>query len=246
VPNLSTSAKAVDAATADPGDVLFYTITLSNTGDAAATGAMMTDTLPANVTYSAGPVCSAGACGYAGGVITWTGTVSVGLPVTVSYQVMVNLGLVAGMQITNTAIVADGLTAPFETNVVTTTVSQVAGVALEPNRSTTADPGTVVTYTHTLTNTGNGPDIFDFTHASSQGWEVAYETPIVLGAWQTTTVVVSVTVPSGVISGTVDSTVITATSRASPGVFDTVTDTTRVTVSEWVVYLPVVLRNYSP
>ena len=45
----------------------------------------------------------------------------VGVPVTISYQVTINLGT-GGVQIANTATIYDGLTTPFETNVVTTTV----------------------------------------------------------------------------------------------------------------------------
>jgi hypothetical protein len=125
-------------------------------------------------------------------------------------------------------------------------VGQVGSVVLEPDRSSTANPDTAVTYVHTLTNNGNGSDTFDITHVSSQGWTVSYDMPIVLDSKQTAEVVVSIVVPAGVPSAVVDETVITATSRADTTAFDTATDTTTVAVEEWKVYLPVVIRGVSP
>ena len=110
----------------------------------------------------------------------------------------------------------------------TTTVSRVVGVTLEQDRSRTGEAGTIVTYTHSLVNTGNDVDTFDLSHVSSQGWTVTYDTPVVLNAWEETTVVVSVTVPADAVNNTVDSTTVTATSRANPGESDTTTDTTTV------------------
>jgi hypothetical protein len=54
-------------------------------------------------------------------------------------------------------------------------------------------------------------------------------------------------VPLDAISGTVDVTVVTGTSQADSAVFATVTDTTTVAPRpEWSIFLPLVLRNYSP
>ena len=153
--------------------------------------------------------------------------------------------LALGEQATDTFVytVSDGALTDTATVSITLAGVRTPGVALTPDRSAIAVPGAVVTYTHTLTNTGDSPDAFDISHASSQGWAVTYETPIALGAGEAATLVVSVTVPAEAISGTVDSTVITATSQADAGVSAAVTDTTNVVVGRWEVYLPIVLRN---
>ena len=121
----------------------------------------------------------------------------------------------------------------------------IAGTVLrerEPEGDADSVPGTVVAYSHILTNTGDGPDIFDLALDSSQGWAAMDTTPLSLGAGGTATLVVSVTVPADALSGTVDSTVITATSRGG-GQSAASTDTTTVVDREWNVYLPMVLKG---
>jgi len=115
---------------------------------------------------------------------------------------------------------------------------------LTPDRSDTALPGEVVTYTHTLTNTGSLTDTFDITHHSSQGWPVDYDTPITLTAGGSATLIVSVTVPTSAISGTVDTATITATGVL--GGVGVVRDTTTVftEAEEHFLFLPLVLRNH--
>jgi hypothetical protein len=108
---------------------------------------------------------------------------------------------------------------------------RVVGLQFAPDRSTVATPGTVVVYSHTLTNTGAYTDTYAINHASSQGWVVTYSSPLVVGLGGTATLWVSVTVPADAVSGTADSTLITATSQAYPYPFDTVQDTTRSVVS---------------
>ncbi len=109
---------------------------------------------------------------------------------------------------------------------------------LTPDRSDTALPGQVVAYTHTLTNTGSLTDTFNITHHSSQSWTVDYNTPITLAAYETATVVVSVTVPANAISGTLDTTVVTATSQTDANIANAVTDTTTVSLVSGVAFSP--------
>jgi uncharacterized repeat protein (TIGR01451 family) len=49
--NLSASSKAVDKATASPGDTLQYTLVARNSGPTSAANATLVDTLPAHTTY---------------------------------------------------------------------------------------------------------------------------------------------------------------------------------------------------
>ena len=59
-PNLNTSLKRVDRATAAPGDLLVYTIYLTNTGNMAA-NTLVLDVLPSNVTFNGGLIANPGA-----------------------------------------------------------------------------------------------------------------------------------------------------------------------------------------
>ncbi|MEM7028594.1 MAG: NEW3 domain-containing protein [Chloroflexota bacterium] len=108
-----------------------------------------------------------------------------------------------------------------------TTISQTAGVRFTPDRIGIADPDTVV-YTHTLENLGNGPDVFTFTASHSvPGWTIDLVEPVALLSAETTTVVITATVPPN--SGNlVNTSIITAVSNADITITDSVTETTTV------------------
>jgi uncharacterized repeat protein (TIGR01451 family) len=74
--NLETSIKEVDKTQASAGEVLTYTIILSNTGSADAVGASVVDSLPTNTTYL--PDSASGGAVYdpVRNRIEWTGVVS--------------------------------------------------------------------------------------------------------------------------------------------------------------------------
>jgi uncharacterized membrane protein len=118
--------------------------------------------------------------------------------------------------------------AVYDTAVDTTTVGLAPGVQFVPDRSGSTLPGAIITCTHTLTNTGDGPDDFALTHCNSHGWTVTYDTPIAMGYGQTTQLVITITVPSGILSGTINTTRITATSSFSSGISASVLDTTTI------------------
>jgi uncharacterized repeat protein (TIGR01451 family) len=167
------------------------------------------------------------------------------------------LGTPAGTPITNQATVTynDPLGNSFTalSNVVTTVVSQVASVDVAPDNATTTTPSTTVTYAHTVSNLGNGPDSIDITTSSSQGWTVAlyfdlngdglYQvtdpalgdtdgdlTPDtgVLAANGTYAILARVTVPAGTVGGTVDVTTVTGTSTFNNAISESATDTTSI------------------
>lgn len=77
---------------------------------------------------------------------------------------------VAGTQITNqaSATYTDTTgTKTVQSNVVVTTVQQVASLTLNNGTNKSAAAGTTVTYSHTVTNTGNGPDTFALSQTNS-------------------------------------------------------------------------------
>lgn len=166
-------------------------------------------------------------------------------------------GTPAGTVISNTASAtytdANGNALSAVSNTVTTTVSQVAALTVDPNNALGADPGDVLYYAHVVTNGGNEADTIDVTVASSQGWTVALfhdvngdgafdggDIPLAdsdgdlvpdtgsLPADGPFNILVQVTVPVGTADGTVDVTTVTGTSTFNTGVSDTATDTTTV------------------
>jgi len=82
----------------------------------------------------------------------------------------------AGTRIDNWAEVSfeasNGLVFSVLSDTVAITVGQVAGVDVEPPRSSIVDPGIEVVFPHTLTNLGNGPDSFTVALTSLEGWPV--------------------------------------------------------------------------
>ncbi|RLC61769.1 MAG: hypothetical protein DRI80_07965 [Chloroflexota bacterium] len=166
-------------------------------------------------------------------------TLTPGATATVQVRITVPAG--SDGLIDTTVITATSQTNPvvFDTATDITLVGRVVSVALEPNRSATAYPDTVVTYTHTLINTGNYTETFTLTYSSTRNWATLLTNPsIILTPEATATVQVRITVPGGVISGTADRTVITATSDFNPAISDSVTDITTVGLAADVALAP--------
>jgi uncharacterized repeat protein (TIGR01451 family) len=101
-------SKIAQPSSAKPGQAITYTIVVSNTGDADATGAVVSDALPAEVTF-AGPVTldppGAGTVGTPPTLVT-DATITSGGAITVTLPVTLNANLPTGMLITNTAVVS--------------------------------------------------------------------------------------------------------------------------------------------
>ena len=150
---------ALTKTTSDPtpnvGDIVTYTVTLSDNGPDAATRAQVTDLLPAGVTFVS-DTPSQGAYNPTTGL--WTvGTVVVGSPQTL----MIQAQIVSPSQSTNTATITNA--DQFDPNTANNTASatqtpQQADLALTKSVSNPApNVGDTITYTITLTNSGPDP-----------------------------------------------------------------------------------------
>ncbi len=142
--------------TAQPGDTLTYTVTISNNGTAPASNLVITDTVPAHITYVGGSASGGGGYNAGTGEITWTiASLNVGAVTTRTFAVTVDDPLPAGVTaITNTASVADdsgGLATAQDVD------SVVAAPNLQVSKSPGGftQPGWVITYTLAYTNAGN-------------------------------------------------------------------------------------------
>lgn len=197
----------------DPGTLITYSHTLTNTGN-------VTDTFNLTAATSLGWLVS-----YEPISVTLTPSETVQVTVVVSVPVAAAPG-----DQDDTVITATSTFNPFIYDTVTdqTRVTQNHGLLFTPNQTQTVPSNTMVVYTHTLTNTGDGPDIFAITANSSQGWNVAVPSAnITLDPAEAATVVVTLTVPAtGPVTDTMH---VTATSVISPAFYAVVTNTTIVT-----------------
>lgn len=172
-----------------PGSIVTYTINLTNSGTVAGTNVVISDPIPANLTYVPGSITLNGVAKTdandgdeanfnvttANAVTINVGTINPsGGIAQVSFQVRPNVGTPSGTAITNQA----SLTYNSGANVVNTTtngrtffVTDMPGVDLAATvTGLTGDPGDQIVQKFTLTNNGNLADRFDLTYTSSKGW----------------------------------------------------------------------------
>jgi uncharacterized repeat protein (TIGR01451 family) len=136
------------------GSNLTYTLAYGNSGNANATGAVLSAALPANTTY----VSSTPAATVASGTATWTlGTVSAGASASVTLTVKVTSPLANGTVITASGAALDcNETAPVSAASITTTVGSAPALTLSITDA--PDPvqaGANLTYTLVYGNNGN-------------------------------------------------------------------------------------------
>jgi uncharacterized repeat protein (TIGR01451 family) len=181
---------------ASPSGPRTYTLTYANTGNSTASAVVLSDVIPAGMTYVAGSARwsvtgaavltdanNADAQGVGPNTIiydfgvTAAGTataqiaqIAPGASGTLTFQVNVNAGL-APQTINNVATYAynDGVAGvgPFSTNAAPFVINAAAGLTFTGQTVASAVQGAVVLFSNTLTNTGNNGDTFDVTLSGS-------------------------------------------------------------------------------
>jgi large repetitive protein len=156
-------AKSDGGATATPGDIINYSLTYSNTGNQNATGVVLTETVPANTTFTgSGWTCAP--TNNAGSTCTRSvGALAAGDSGSATFAVTVIDPVPAGVsQISNTASIGDGGVNGADTtpanNSDTDTTPLTAAPDLQLTKSdggVTATPGGTVAYTLNYSNSGN-------------------------------------------------------------------------------------------
>ncbi|MGQ0839834.1 DUF7927 domain-containing protein [Actinokineospora sp.] len=168
--------KTSDMATAEPGEIVSYTVTVTNTGQVDYTDQKPVTfdddlaTVLDDATYNDDAEATAGEVVVTDGVVTWTGPVPVGGTVTVTYSVTVNDPDEGDHLLTNaiTSILPGNNCRAESTDEACKTVTKTSGLMLAKTSSAAeVDPGAVVTYTVTVTNTGQVDYVDDMLAAFS-------------------------------------------------------------------------------
>lgn len=159
------SNKAVDLAFATVGDTLTYTITLNQTGNVATNDVNIQDIIPQGTTFIENSVIVNGEALPGVNPVSGIpiGTIIVGGDAIVSFQVTVT-SIPTPNELNNNAITTFNyivnpnnvpVTNTTTTNTVTTTVQNDNVIAIKSVDVTNALPGQTLTYTITITNSGN-------------------------------------------------------------------------------------------
>ncbi len=157
-----TVVKQVDLTAVQPGQTARYTITATNTGQVALTGAVLTDDLSGILDDAdvSGITATVGGAQLVGTDLVWTGDLAPGAAVTVGYQATVH-NPVTGDRVLDNAVTSPvpGSTCPL-TGTGTTCATTTPVAALEISKQVdrpAANPGDTVTYTVQVTNLGSTP-----------------------------------------------------------------------------------------
>ncbi len=157
--------KTDGSATEVPGTTVSYTVTVTNLGPSAVTGATFTDTVPATitgVTWTCSITSGSGSCAAASGsgnAITTSLTLTSGSAATFTVSGTVAPSATGTLANTASAAVPAGVTDPVAGNnsaTDTNTLTPQSDLTVtKTDGQTTAAPGQALTYTVTVTN--NGP-----------------------------------------------------------------------------------------
>ena len=155
-----TLAKSALPSVVRPGDMITYTLVYRNTGPTTATGVVLTDPLPAHLTYVLGSANNTPTYNPVTRVLSWAlGAMPPSGPTTsaqVTFKALVDTSAPLGQSLANTATIAcNEVTTPV-TGTTTTLVSAPALTLVKSASAATVQAGGAVTFTLSYANIGSG------------------------------------------------------------------------------------------
>ena len=157
--------KTADVSTTTPGSTVGFTITVDDTGQTLYSGITVTDPLGGvlpDATYNNNAVASSGSVSYTSPTLTWTGDLTPGTTVTITYSIKVNNPDTGDKSLINTAMTtATGSNCPAGSTdpaCTATVIDLIPALTITKTATvSTTTPGSNVGYTITVADTGQTP-----------------------------------------------------------------------------------------
>jgi uncharacterized repeat protein (TIGR01451 family) len=153
-----TQTPSVSAAA--PGAVVGYTVTVTNSGAVAYTGATLSDALSGvldDATYNGDAAATAGTASYTSPTLTWTGNLAAGASATITFSVTVSNpdtgNKILAAAITSATAGTNCYSGSADARCASSVAVQGLTISTAANAGSTT-PGSTVQYTVTVTNTG--------------------------------------------------------------------------------------------
>ena len=163
--SILTIAMTASTSSTTPGSVVGYTITVTNSGTVAYTGATLTDSLSGvldDATYNGDATATAGSLTLSSPNLTWTGNLAAGAAATITFSVTVNNpdtgNKVLASTITSATAGSNCASGSTDARCASNVTVLVPGLTTTVSAGTSSTtPGSVVHYTVTVTNSGQTP-----------------------------------------------------------------------------------------
>lgn len=154
---LGDSSFVPDHLVTAPGQELTYSLTICNTGPRLLTNVSLSNTVPLSATYLPGSL--SGPAAYDPGTrrIFWSGPLTVGEAITISYRVQLAPDLPDGAQIVNAAYLSDESGLGIQHIATTSINTSDLASSLKSASTQVSGPGETLTYTVSLRNLGLRP-----------------------------------------------------------------------------------------
>jgi large repetitive protein len=160
--SILTIAMTASTASTTPGSVVGYTITVTNSGPVAYTGATLTDSLSGVLddgAYNGDATATAGSLSYTSPNLTWTGNLAVGASATITFSVTVNNpdtgNKILASTITSATAGSNCASGSSDARCASSVTVLVPALTIVNSAGvSSATPGSVVHFMVTITNTG--------------------------------------------------------------------------------------------